>query len=67
MPAPRRREADAERFAAVIEALTGVKPKAHRMKNGKIMIECGRARLEGFMRYAELADIIARRLEERGR
>jgi hypothetical protein len=67
MPAPRRREADAERFAAVIEALTGVKPKVHRMKNGKIMIECGRAHLEGFMRYAELADIIARWLEERGR
>ncbi|MFZ8839158.1 MAG: hypothetical protein ACO2PM_09665 [Pyrobaculum sp.] len=41
MPALRRREADAERFAAVIEALTGVEPKAHRMKNGKIMIECG--------------------------
>jgi len=67
MPAPRRREADAERFAAVIEALTGVKPKVHHMKNGKIMIECGRAHLEGFMRYAELADIIARWLEERGR
>ncbi len=33
MPASRRREADAERFAAVIEALTGVKPKVHRMKN----------------------------------
>jgi hypothetical protein len=33
MPALRRREADAERFAAVIEALTRVKPKAHRMKN----------------------------------
>ena len=29
--APGGREAD----AAVIEALTGVKPKAHRMKNGK--------------------------------
>jgi hypothetical protein len=51
----------------VIEALTGVKPKARRIKNGKIMIECGRAHLEGFMRYAELADIIARWLEERGR
>jgi hypothetical protein len=51
----------------VIEVLTGVKPKARRIKNGKIMIECGRAHLEGFMRYAELADIIARWLEERGR
>jgi hypothetical protein len=51
----------------VIEALTGVEPKAHRMKNGKIMIECGRAHLVGFMRYAELADITARWLEETGR
>jgi len=41
MPALRRREADAERFAAVIEALTGVKPQAHHVKNGKMMIECG--------------------------
>ncbi len=65
--APGGKVADAERFAAVIEALTGLKPKAHRMKNGKIMIECGRAHLEGFMRYAELADIIARWLEETGR
>ncbi len=63
MPALRRREAD----AAVIEALTGVKPKAHHMKNGKIMMECGRAHLDGFARLAELADIIARWLEERGR
>jgi len=39
--APGGREADAERFAAVIGALTGIKPKAHCMKNGKIMIECG--------------------------
>ncbi|MFZ8810079.1 MAG: hypothetical protein ACO2PN_18495 [Pyrobaculum sp.] len=67
MPALRRREADAEMFTAVIEALTGVKPKAHHMKNGKIMIECGRAHLDGFARFAELADIIARWLEERGR
>jgi len=65
--APDGREADAEKFAAVIETWTGVKPKAHRMKNGKIIIECGRAHLEGFMSYAELADIIARWLEERGR
>jgi hypothetical protein len=65
--APGGREADAERLAAVIEALTGVKPKAHRMKNGKIMIECGRAHLDGFARFAELADIIARWLEETGR
>ena len=65
--APGGREADAERLAAVIEALTGVKPKVHRMKNGKIMIECGRAHLDGFARFAELVDIIARWLEETGR
>jgi hypothetical protein len=65
--APGGREADAERFAAVIEALTDVKPKVHRMKNGKIMIECGRAHLDGFARFAELVDIIARWLEETGR
>ena len=67
MPVPRHLGADAERFAAVIEALIGVKPKAHHVKNGKIMIECGRVHLEGFTRYAELADIIARWLEERDR
>jgi len=39
----------------------------HRMKNGKIMIECGRAHLDGFARFAELVDIIARWLEETGR
>ena len=37
------------------------------MKNGKIMIECGRAHLDGFARFAELADTIARWLEETGR
>jgi hypothetical protein len=36
--APEVREADAERFAAVIEALTGKKPKIRRMKNGQIII-----------------------------
>ena len=65
--APGGIEADAERLTAVIEALTGVKPKVHRMKNGKIMIECGRAHLDGLARFAELADIIARWLEETGR
>ena len=62
--APGGREADAERLAAVIEALTGVKPRIRRMKNGQIMIVCGREHLEGFKRYAELADAIARWLEE---
>jgi hypothetical protein len=65
--APGGREADAERFAAVIEALTGVKPRIRRKKNGQIMIECGREHLDGFMRYAELADAIMKWLEETGR
>ncbi len=42
----------------MVEALTGVKPKVYRMKNGKIMIECYREHLDGFARYAELADAI---------
>jgi hypothetical protein len=61
---PDGREADAERFAAVVEALTGRKPRINRMKNGKIMIECGSEHLEGFRRYTELAEAIARWLEE---
>jgi hypothetical protein len=59
-----RSDADAERFAAVVEALTGRKPRINRMKNGKIMIECGSEHLEGFRRYAELADAIEKWLEE---
>jgi hypothetical protein len=62
--APGGREADAERFSALIEALTGEEPKAYRMKDGKIMIECGREHLEGFARYAELADAIKKWLRE---
>jgi len=37
-----RAEADAERFAAVVEALTGLKPRIYRMKNGAIIIVCSR-------------------------
>jgi ParB-like chromosome segregation protein Spo0J len=66
--APDGGEADAERLAAVIEALTGKKPKIRRMKNGTIMIVCGREHLDGFTRYAELAGVIEKWLEEtRGR
>jgi hypothetical protein len=64
--APEVREADAERLAAVVEALTGVKPRVYRMKDGAIIIECGRKHLEGFARYAELAGAIERWLEETG-
>jgi predicted component of type VI protein secretion system len=62
--APDDREADAERFSALIKALTGREPRMYRKKNGKIMIECYEGHLEGFRRYAELADAIERWLEE---
>jgi hypothetical protein len=55
--APGGREADAERLIAVIEALTGAKPRISR-SGGKVELVCGREHLEGFRRYAELADAI---------
>ncbi len=61
------RGADAERFSAVVGALTGKRPKVYRMKNGKMIMECGREHLEGFRRYAELAEAIEKRLEAAGR
>jgi Fe2+ transport system protein FeoA len=60
-------EADAERLAAVIKALTGREPGVYRMKNGNIIVKCGREHLNGFRRYAELADAITKWLEETGR
>jgi len=65
--APGGREADAKRFSALVKALTGKEPKVYRMKNGKIIIECYEGHLEGFMRYAELAEAIKKWLEETGR
>jgi len=62
--APGGREADAERLSALIKALTGKRPRVRRMKNGTIIIECFKGHLEGFMRYAELAEAIRRWLEE---
>lgn len=64
--APGGNEADAERFAALIKALTGREPKVYRLKDGTIMIKCYEGHLEGFMRYAELADDIMKWLEETG-
>ncbi len=61
------REEDAERFAAVVEALTGKRPRVYRTKDGRIMIECYERHLEGFARFAELAGAIERWLEETGR
>ena len=65
--APGGREADAERYSALVEALTGKRPRVYRMKDGRIMIECYEGHLEGFARYAELADAIEKWLEETGR
>jgi hypothetical protein len=65
--APGGREADAERFSALVEALTGRRPRVYRRSNGTIEIECGREHLEGFARYAELAEAIEKWLEETSR
>jgi hypothetical protein len=65
--APGGREADAERLVAVIKAPTGREPKVYQKSDGKIEIVCTRAHLEGFRRFAELADAIAKWLEETGR
>jgi hypothetical protein len=62
--APDGREADAERLVAVIKALTGVKPRIRRMKDGTIVIVCYREHLDGF---AELTEAIEEWLEETGR
>jgi hypothetical protein len=43
--APGGREADAERLAAVIKALTGEEPRIYRKKNGAVVIACGRKHL----------------------
>ena len=56
--APGGREADAERFSALIMALTGREPGVYRMKDGRIRIECYEGHLEGFRRFAELAGAI---------
>jgi len=51
----------------VVEALTGKRPRVYRMKNGKIIMECGGEHLEGFRRYAELAEAIEKWLEAASR
>ncbi len=62
--APGGREADAERLAAAIKALTGEEPRIYRKKSA-IIIVCSRRHLEGFRRYAELADTIEKWLDSR--
>ncbi len=60
-------EADAERLATVVEALTGVKPKIRRRSDGTIEVMCSRAHLDGFVRFAELAEAIMKWLKETSR
>jgi hypothetical protein len=61
---PDDREEDAKRLAAVVEALTGKKPKIRRKSDGTIELRCGRDHLDGLTRFAELANAIAKWLEE---
>jgi Fe2+ transport system protein FeoA len=61
---PEVREADAERYSALIKALTGKEPNVYRMKDGRIKIACYEGHLEGFRRFTELADAIEKWLEE---
>ena len=65
--APGGREADAERFSALIKALTGEEPRIRRRSDGTIEVVCSREHLEGFMRYTELYETIERWLEETSR
>jgi hypothetical protein len=62
--APGGRKADAERYSALIKALTGKEPKVIERSDGRIDIICGKKPLDGFARYAELADAIEKWLEE---
>jgi hypothetical protein len=62
--APGGKEADAERFSALIKALTGREPRVYRKSDGTIVIKCYGRHLKGFMRYAELADVIEKWLKE---
>jgi hypothetical protein len=64
---PDGREADAERYSALIKALTERKPKVYRRSDGKIEVRCYEGHLEGFMRFVELAETIEKWLEETDR
>ncbi len=64
---PGGREADAKRLAAVIKALTGREPRIIERGDGQIVLECYREHLDGFARYAELAEAIRRWQEKTSR
>jgi hypothetical protein len=61
---PGGREADAERLSALVKALTGNEPRIIERSDGTVEVVCGREHLDGFMRYTELSEAIARWLEE---
>jgi hypothetical protein len=65
--APGGRKAEAERYSALIKALTGKEPRIRHMKDGRIKIACYEGHLEGFRRFTELADAIEKWLEETSR
>jgi len=56
--APGDREADAERYSALVKALTGEEPKVYPVKYGRLVIVCDSAHLENFKRYKELVGAI---------
>jgi Fe2+ transport system protein FeoA len=62
--APGGREADAERFSALIKFLTGKEPRVYRKSDGTIELVFDREHLDGFARFTELADAIKKWLEE---
>jgi hypothetical protein len=62
--APGGRRADAERFSALVKALTGKEPRIHEKSDGTVELICGMKHLKGFAHYAELADAIEKWLEE---
>ena len=64
---PGGRKADAERYSALIKALTGKEPRIIERGDGQIVLECYREHLDGFARYAELAEAIRRWQEETSR
>jgi hypothetical protein len=56
--APGGRRTDAERYSALVEALTGKRPRILKRSDGTIELVCGGEHLDGFKRFAELADAI---------
>jgi len=62
VPGGRRRE-----VLSAHKGPTGRKPGVYRRSDGRIRIECYEGYLEGFMCYTELAEAIAKWLEETGR